>query len=237
MEQNMEQIIELKEMIRALKEKETNEELLFGRMDNYKAYKTLFEEREIKDFKQLLLNTIDFYLNNRSVEKYDLEISCDESVEVIESKLVEEYVKLIDCIKDENNICEINKETNLGKIKFIYFKLEISNSNHNITIFKRFIKPQISLRQSIKFKILGNKMQRINEDILYLDSSVAAIEYNGKFYIFDRNYFNSLFKFRDMYCKLIENNAVQIRESDFIDDPEAFIEKCKNNRSLCKKNI
>ena len=89
----------------------------------------------------------------------------------------------------------------------------------------------------MKVKMLGEKMKRVKEDILYLDSLVSCFEYNGKFYIFDRNHFNSLFKFREMYCRLIDNNSSEICETEFIDNPEAFIEKCKNNRTFCKKNI
>lgn len=237
MEQRREEISGLKQMIKELREVDTNEELLFGRADNYKLYRTIFEGNEIEDFKNIVLNTIDFYLENRSIEKYDLEISCDDSIEVVETKFVSEYEKLMKNVNNEEGINSIDKETNLDKINFIYFKLEIPNSNTRIIVLKKFIKPQTTLRQAMKLKILGNKMQRVNEDILYLDNSVASFEYNGKFYIFDRNHFNSLFKFKDMYCKLIDNNSEKISECEFIDNPEAFIEKCKNNRSFCQENI
>lgn len=193
MEQKGEEISNLKQVIKKLRESKTNEELLFGRADNYKLYRTIFEGNEIKDFKNIVLNTIEFYLENRSIEKYDLEVSCDDSIEIVDTKFVKEYETLIEKANNEANKNSINKDTNLDKINFIYLKLEIPNSETKIVILKKFIKPQTTLRQAMKLKILGDKMQRVNEDILYLDNSVASFEYNGKFYIFDRNYFNSLF--------------------------------------------
>lgn len=231
------EISKLKQLIKELKEADTNEELLFGRADNYKLYKTIFEGDEIQELKVILLNTIEYYLDNRNIEKYDLEISCDDSIDVVNTEAVEEYEKLLENINNERSINKISEETSFDKINFIYFKIEKPNSDIKITIFKKFIKPQNALRKSMKVKLLGEKMKRVKEDILYLDGLVSCFEYNGKFYIFDRNHFNSLFKFREMYCRLVDDNSNEICKSEFIDDPEAFIEKCKNNRTFCKKNI
>ena len=231
------EISKLKQLIKELKEADTNEELLFGRADNYKLYKTIFEGDEIQELKVILLNTIEYYLDNRNIEKYDLEISCDDSIDVVDTEAVEEYEKLLENINNERSINKISEETSFDKINFIYFKIEKPNSDIKITIFKKFIKPQNALRKSMKVKLLGEKMKRVKEDILYLDGLVSCLEYNGKFYIFDRNHFNSLFKFRETYRKLVDDNSNEICKSEFIDDPEAFIEKCKNNRTFCKKNI
>ena len=148
MEQKGEEISGLKQMIKELREIDTNEELLFGRADNYKLYRTIFEGKEIEDFKNIVLNTIDFYLESRSIEKYDLEISCDDSIEVVETKFVNEYEKLIENVNNEEDINSIDKETNLDKINFIYFKLEIPNSNTKIIVLKKFIKPQNDTKTS-----------------------------------------------------------------------------------------
>ena len=237
MEKKDEDISNLKQIIKELQNSDTNEDLLFGRGDNYKLYKTIFEGDEIQELKSILLNTIEYYLDNRNMEKYDLEISCDDSIDIVDTKIVEEYGRLLENVNNEESINKINEETSFEKINFIYFKIEKPNSDIKIVIFKKFIKPQNALRKSMKVKMLGEKMKRVKEDILYLDSLVSCFEYNGKFYIFDRNHFNSLFKFREMYCRLIDNNSSEICETEFIDDPEAFIEKCKNNRTFCKKNI
>ena len=237
MEKKDEDISKLKQIIKELQNSDTNEDLLFGRGDNYKLYKTIFEGDEIQELKSILLNTIEYYLDNRNMEKYDLEISCDDSIDIVDTKIVEEYGRLLENVNNEESINKINEETSFEKINFIYFKIEKPNSDIKIVIFKKFIKPQNALRKSMKVKMLGEKMKRVKEDILYLDSLVSCFEYNGKFYIFDRNHFNSLFKFREMYCRLIDNNSSEICETEFIDDPEAFIEKCKNNRTFFKKNI
>lgn len=237
MKQENEEILKLKQLIKELKETDTNEELLFGRADNYKLYRTLFEGNEIKELKNILLSTIEYYLENRYIENYDLEISGDNSIDILDSEVVEEYERLLKDINNNEGINKINKETNLDKINFIYLKIEKVNSDIKIIIFKKFIKPQNVLRKSMKVKLLGDKMERVKEDILYLDSLVSCFECNGKFYIFDRNHFNSLFKFREMYSRLIDSNSEVVCNSEFIDNPEKFIERCKKNRTFYKENI
>ena len=88
MEKKDEDISKLKQIIKELQNSDTNEDLLFGRGDNYKLYKTIFEGDEIQELKSILLNTIEYYLDNRNMEKYDLEISCDDSIDIVDTKIV-----------------------------------------------------------------------------------------------------------------------------------------------------
>ena len=101
MEQKEKEVSNLKQIIKELKDSDTNEDLFFGRGDNYKLYKTIFEGDEIGELKAIVLDTIEYYLDNRSMEKYDLEISCDDSIEVVDTKIVEEYERLLENFNNE----------------------------------------------------------------------------------------------------------------------------------------
>lgn len=149
MEKKDEDISNLKQIIKELQNSDTNEDLLFGRGDNYKLYKTIFEGDEIQELKSILLNTIEYYLDNRNMEKYDLEISCDDSIDIVDTKIVEEYGRLLENVNNEGSINKINEETSFEKINFIYFKIEKPNSDIKIVIFKKFIKPQNALRKAM----------------------------------------------------------------------------------------
>lgn len=231
-------ILGLKNIITSFEKNETNEYLYWGRNDNFNIYKTLFEGEEITEFKNMVLNTIKYSISHKEICKYDLEVSCDDVIEVIKANKVENY-EIINHKVREEDIIVLNNDVRLDKLNFIFFRMtmEINNEIKQITIIKKFNKPRTVLQQAMKLGWLGDKMKRIYDDIIYLDNQVDAFEYDGQFYVFNRNNFNTIFKFKDMYCKLIDKSSEFIAESDFINDPDAFIEKCKENRTLCEKNI
>lgn len=226
----------LKKIILNLKESETNEEVFWGRNDNFKLYKTIFEDDTISNFKKNVLDMILFVLDKRSINKYDLECSFDDTVEIMDADKVVNYQNVKNKIGKEE-ILPIDKNTNLEKLNFIFFKmiLKLKEGNKTITVIKKFNKPSSVLKQSIKCIWLGDKMQQVKEDVIYLDNQVDAFEIDNVLYIFNRNHFNSIFKFKDMYCRLIDNSAKLIEDSDFIDNSSEFIEKCKSNGHYVKK--
>ena len=229
-------VIELKNVIDEFKNKGTNEYLYWGDNRNYKLYRTIFEGAEIKEFKESVINTIEFALENRVIKNYDLECSFDDVIECCPSIDVENYQVINDKIAAEE-VASIDQKTNLEKINFIIFKLCISDNGEEkeLTIVKKFNKPSTVLKQAMRFAWLGDRMKKIEEDVIYLDGQVDAFEYDGNFFILNRDKFNSIFKFRDMYCKLIDNKEEFIIETDFIDNPEEFINKCKDNGHYVKK--
>ena len=229
-------LIKLKNVIEEFKKKGTNEYLYWGDNRNYKLYKTIFEGAEIKEFKESVINTIEFALENRAIKNYDLECSFDDVIECCPSIDVEKYQIINNKITAEE-VASIKQKTNLEKINFIIFKLCISDNGEEkeLTIVKKFNKPATVLKQAMRFAWLGDRMKKIEEDVIYLDGQVDAFEYDGSFFILNRDKFNSIFKFRDMYCKLIDNKEDFIIETDFIDNPEEFINKCRNNGHYVKK--
>lgn len=229
-------LIELKNVIEEFKNNDTNEYLYWGDNRNYKIYRTIFEQAEIKEFKENVINTIGYALESRVIKNYDLECSFDDVIEFYPSTEVENYKVINDKI-DSEEISNIDQKTNLEKMNFIIFKLCMNDNGKEkyLTIVKKFNKPATVLKQAMKFAWVGDRMKKIEEDVIYLDGQVDAFEYNGDFFILNRDKFNSIFKFRDMYCKLIDNKEDYIVETDFIDNPEEFISKCKSNGHYVKK--
>ena len=229
-------VLELKNVIEEFKLHETNEEIYWGQNSNYKLYKTIFEGDEVKELKRNVISTIEFALENRAISNYDLECSFDETIEVFPSDKVENYSLINNRILEED-INNIDVETKLENLNFIIFRITIPSAqeNKNITIIKRFVKPQTTLRQAMKLLWLGDRMKKVEENVIYLDNQVDAFEYSGEFFILNRDKFNSIFKFKDMYCKLIDMKADYIKETNFIDNPEEFISKCRENGHYVKR--
>lgn len=227
---------ELTNLINEFKNKECQMYLYWGNNTNYKLYNTLFKEEELKDFKNIVLNTIEEALKNRVISNYDIECSADDVIEVYPSDTIEKYKEVEQRIKNEE-ILSIGSKTNLERVNFIVFKLCIDTDEEEkvITVIKRFNKPSTVFKQALKYRIIGNEMKRIKEDVIYLDEQVDAFEYNNTFYILNRNKFNTIFKFRDEYYKLIDNKEDYIKNTHFIDNPEDFLNKCKDNANYVKK--
>ena len=236
MAKNEPTIEELKEIISKFKNGNTNEYLYWGDNRNYKLYKTIFEETEIKEFKDGVLNTLEYAVENRAIERYDFECSSDDTIEFCSAEDVDKYSVINEKITTED-IKVIDRDTKIENMNFIIFRLSVSENGEEkyLTIVKKFYKPATAFRQAMKYAWLGDKMKKVEEDIIYLDEQVDAFEYDGKFFIINRDKFNSIFKFRDMYCKFIDDNTDIITNTNIIDSPEIFIDKCKNNGHYIKK--
>ena len=232
----LEKANELKTVISEFKNNNTNEYLFWGDNRNYKLYKTIFEEEEIKDYKESIINTIELLLNEREITQYDLDCSFDDTIECYSAIDVKNYQVINDKI-DAEEVTNISKKTDLDKVNFIIFKICINDNlkEKELTIIKRFNKPSTVLRQGMRFSLVGDKMKRIDDDVIFLDGQIDAFEYGDIFYIIDRQKFNSIFKFRDMYCKIIDEKEAFIKEKELIDNPEEFINICKNNGHYVKK--
>lgn len=229
-------LIELKRIVEEFKKRDSNEELFWGQNSNFKLYKTIFEGNEIKELKQNLINTIEYALENRVISNYDLECSFDDTIETLPSDKVDNYFFINHKIEDED-INNIDSSTKIEKLNFIVFRItiQINNENKSITIIKKFNKPHTVLKQAIRLIWLGDRMEKVNEDVIYLDNQVDAFEYEGRFFILNRDKFNTIFKFRDLYCQLIDNKSEDIINTNFIDNPKEFIDKCKVNGHYVKK--
>ena len=87
MEQMEEKNKKLRKIKKKIKDENTNYELLFGRSDNYKLFKTIFEKDEIQDFKNIVLDTLDLKLKDSCIEDYEIDISKDGSIESLEVRI------------------------------------------------------------------------------------------------------------------------------------------------------
>ena len=182
-------LIELKNVIDEFKNNDTNEYLYWGNNRNYKLYRTIFEGSEIKEFKQRIISTIELALENRVINNYDLECSFDDVIELYPSKDVENYNIINEKIK-KDEVADIKQETNLENMNFNIFRMKANyGEEKEITIIKKFNKPGMVLKQAMKFAWLGDRMKKIDEDVIYLDGQVDAFEYDGSFFILNRDRF------------------------------------------------
>lgn len=199
----------------------------------YKTWMLVCKNKDIMDTLLETLNNMEKSIEEKSMDKYDLEISADESIQVVEMEKVINSKELQDALTleytDEN---VVGASMDYNKFDFVYVQLS-DNTEDNpqlpITIVKKHLKYPTKLKGAKSFIINGNEAKVFNTPLLIIGSNVEAFGIDGYFYILNRNNFNTIMNFKDLYYKIVDANSRAIIESELFDNPEEFIEECRNN--------
>ncbi len=63
-------------------------------------------------------------------------------------------------------------------------------------------------------------LHRTKEDAMLIDEN---------YYIFNRNAFNSIFAYKDVFARIISNNKDEIRKSGLLNEPDKFVSDCETD--------
>lgn len=86
---------------------------------------------------------------------------------------------------------------------------------------------KFSQRGLKRYVFNGQEAKAIHKPMLIIGSNAEAFNLDGNFYILNRNSFNSMMKFKDVYCKVLDDHEKEIVASALLDDAKAFVEDCK----------
>lgn len=200
----------------------------FSRRQIYKGYKLLTDENDILPTVTGSIKYVKEEVSNRSFEKYDLELSMDDTVQIVEKDSVinggELLSKMNQVISNTDDV--LDDKVKLHNLNFIVIKLYDSVNNKNMYLFQKYVHPTSKYRSAFKYTLHGKTAKLFNEEVLTINSSVDAILYDANYYILNRNNFNSIFNFKDIFYKIINDNKQKIKESNLFVTSEAFIEDC-----------
>ena len=203
----------------------------FRRNDIYKIYKLAANKSDISETIKQSIKYIINETENRSFEKYDLEVSIDDTVQTISSETVLNGVTLIEKIKnisfDTDNI--LDDTVNLSTLKTIVIQLYNPMKDQTIYFFEKYIPVSAKFKRSTKFTLIGKTAKPFKEEIISLHSAVDAILLNDTYYVLNRRNFNSMFNYKDFFYKIIKDNQEMINNSGFMNNTEQFINDCMEN--------
>jgi hypothetical protein len=172
-------------------------------------------------------------ISERQFDKYDLELSADETVQIIDKGKVINYQLISDNITvdytDENTISD---KTDYDKFDFIVIRISDTSKDNlkpQLTIFKRHFKSPAKFKGSKSYLFNGRKAKEFSQKLLIIGTNVEAINVGDYFYIFHREYFNSMLKFKDFYYKVIDEYAEEICDSGLLDNSDQFVLDCRND--------
>lgn len=200
----------------------------FTRNKKYRGYTLLTDNQDILP---TVIDSIE-YLNDeiskRSFEKYDLELSMDDIVQVVENKKVINGFELLsvmnESINDNDKILDEN--VRFDTLNFTVIQLYDSIEKKIMYIFKKYVHPTSRYKSTLKYTLHGKKASPFKKDVLTINSLVDAILYEENYYILNRKNFNTIFNFKDFFYKIIEDNKSMIKESNLFEESSEFIKDC-----------
>lgn len=203
----------------------------FIRKEIYKLYKLSSKRENLIGTIENSIGYIDKIRQERSFENYDLEISIDETVQIVKKESVLNGIKLIDKISGDSfeNDNILDETVDLSKINTIVIQLYSPKLNKSMYLFEKYIHPTSKFRNASKFTLIGRDIKPFNKEIITLHSVIDAVLYEDTYYVFNRNNFNSIFNYKDLFYKVIEENKEMIKQAEFISNADEFIDDCMNN--------
>ena len=199
-------------------------------------YKTLMFNCNEKDIEGMVTETIQnmkHHFAKKEFDNYDLEVSLDDVVQVIEKekeKVVNHEV-LMDKITinytDENTVGE---ETDFGKFNSLIIKLSgIDNNREPIIFYKKHYKSPAKFKNTCRYTFNGKEANPFHKELLIIGTNVEALCVGKYFYIVNRDNFNTMLDFKDIYNQVISSNEDKIIQSKVFENPEQFIDDCKGH--------
>lgn len=200
----------------------------FKRKEKYKVYTLLTDEEDILPTIERSLENLKTEFSKRSLEEYDLELSIDETVQIVEKDKVINGIELL--LKMEDSIMDasmaLNEKTELSTLNFLIIQLYDSINEKSLYFFASYVHPTSKFKKASKFTLNGKKAIPFKKDILTVNSAVDAILYDDNYYIFNRKNFNSIFNFKDIFYKIINENKEIMKESNLLADTDRFLKDC-----------
>ena len=193
----------------------------------------LCRNQDIEEMLEETLSNMEKVTQERTIDNYDLELSTDETVQVIEEEKVINYPQLMESITvDYTDDNTINENTDYDTLDFVVVKISDNSEEEPkpaITVLKKHLKSPAKFKGTKRFVFNGKEAVAFDKPLLVIGSNVEAFNVAGYFYITNRDNFNTMLNFKDVYYKIVDDNAEQIKQAELFDNADDFIADCRNN--------
>lgn len=196
-----------------------------------KRYKGLMLKTKLDDLKSVITGSFSYImdeLDKRTLDIYDLEISVDESTQMVSKNDVihgEEILQEITVDLTEDNV--VSENTDLTKIKFMVIQIYIKKKS--LYLFKKYVQPSTAYKTSEKYIFSGGILKPFTDEIITINSYVDAMLFDETYYVFNRNTFNSIFAYKDVFAKILNDNTEMIRNSGLLTEADQFVSDCESD--------
>ena len=196
-----------------------------------KRYKGLMLKNKTEDVKEVVLKSLSYVsaeIDKRTLDTYDLEISVDDSTQMVKKGDVLHSAEIIGEITvkytDQNVVTE---NTDLTKIKFMV--IQVYTADTSIYLFKKYLQPTAAYKTSQKYTLSGGVLKPFTDEVITINSLVDAFLLDETYFVFNRNAFNSMFAYKDVFAKILNDNIETIKGSGMLTNTETFVSDCESD--------
>ncbi len=200
-------------------------------------YRGKMLKTEIEDAKSVIIDSLTLIINEiekRTLDAYDLDISVDDSTQMVDKSDVihsDEVLSQITIKYTDDNV--VSKNTDLSKIDFMVIQVDVQGKS--LYIFKKYTHQSTAYRTSQKYVLSGGLLKPFRDEIITINSSVDAFLLGDTYYVFNRNIFNSIFAYSDVFIKILHANSQMICDSGLLADPAQFVDDCESDGRYLKR--
>lgn len=236
------EIDELKELLtyyaEAINEEYIQIDVMFVRKTSnpkrlYKTWMLVCRNQDITDMVKETLDNMITKCEERHIDNYDLELSTDDTIQVVEEKKVLNYPQLINSLSinytEENTV---NDKIDYNEFGYVIIKVSDNSEEEaksSITLLKKHFRSPAKFKGTKSFIFNGNQAEVFNKRLLIVGSNIEAVNVEQFFYIVNRDVFNTMLNFKDLYYKIVDENTEEIKQADLFDNTDEFITNCRND--------
>lgn len=194
-------------------------------------YHGLMLKTKVEDIQAVVEKSFEYIeqeLNGRTLDSYDLEISVDKSTQMVKKKDVIHGDEILDQLSIEYSKSNtVTESTDLSRIKFMV--LQVYEGGKSLYLFKKYIQPTAAYKTTEKYILSGGVLKPFIDKVITISSMVDAFLLNDVYYVFNRNSFNSIFTYKDVFKKILEDNSKMIKDCGLMTDAAQFIADCESD--------
>lgn len=194
-------------------------------------YHGLMLKTKVEDIQAVVEKSFEYIeqeLNGRTLDIYDLEISVDESTQMVKKEDVIHGDEILDQLSVEYSESNtVTESTDLSRIKFMV--LQVYEDGKSLYLFKKYIQPTTAYKTTEKYILSGGVLKPFIDEVITISSMVDAFLLNDVYYVFSRNSFNSIFAYKDVFKKILEDNSKMIKDCGLMTDAAQFIADCESD--------
>lgn len=196
-----------------------------------KRYKGLMLKTKLSDLQAVVDDSFSYLtgeLDKRTLDIYDLEISVDDSTQMVNKADVVHGTEILSEITTEyNDDNVVSESTDLSKIKFLV--IQIYANEKSLYLFKKYVQPSSAYKTCQKYILSGGLLKPFTDEIITIHAVVDAILLGEVYYVFNRNTFNSIFAYKDVFARILNENADMIRKSGLLTEADQFLADCESD--------
>lgn len=217
--------------VKAINEGKAEINVMFVDQNNQRKhkYKGVMLKTKLSDIKSVIEKSYDYIIDeisSRTLDIYDLEISVDESTQMVKKDDVVYGQEIIDQMTVEyTDANSISENTDLTRMKFIV--IQVYYDDKSMYIYKKYVHPNAAYKTTEKYIFSGGVLKPFTDEIITISSLVDAFLIDDAYYVFNRNAFNSIFVYKDVFKKILEQNIPMIEQSGLMTETKQFVADCE----------